>query len=109
MPSKNLPIYLVASGDLRTSANQTCQAAQAAMEAALIAAINKEGFAVKRAHPFDKAKGHGFIGSEKYGMEVFRTIPADAPLIVAEAVWKSSHHVLPGMNTHRGPILTLAN
>ncbi|MEJ0000196.1 MAG: fucose isomerase [Verrucomicrobiota bacterium] len=109
MPSKNLPIYLVASGDLRTSANQTCQAAQAAMEAALIAAINKEGFAVKRAHPFDKAKGHGFIDSQKYGMEVFRTIPADAPLIVAEAVWQYSHHVLPGLTTHRGPILTVAN
>ena len=42
-------------------------------------------------------------------MEVFRTIPADAPLIVAEAVWQYSHHVLPGLITHRGPILTVAN
>jgi hypothetical protein len=33
----------------------------------------------------------------------------DAPLIVAEAVWQYSHHVLPGLTTHRGPILTVAN
>ena len=30
-------------------------------------------------------------------------------LIVAEAVWQYSHHVLPGLLTHRGPILTVAN
>ncbi len=42
-------------------------------------------------------------------MEVFRDIPADAPLIVAEAVWQYSHHVLAGLTTHRGPILTVAN
>ena len=33
----------------------------------------------------------------------------DAPVIVAEAVWQYSHHVLPGLTTHRGPILTCAN
>src|SRR5258705_8255324 len=43
------------------------------------------------------------------GLEVFKDIPADAPLIVAEAVWQYSHHVLAGLRTHRGPILTVAN
>jgi hypothetical protein len=43
------------------------------------------------------------------GLEVFTTIPPDAPLIVAEAVWQYSHHVLAGLRTHRGPILTVAN
>src|SRR5690606_37315276 len=32
-----------------------------------------------------------------------------APLIVAEAVWQYSHHVLAGLRTHQGPILTVAN
>ena len=32
-----------------------------------------------------------------------------APLIVAEAVWQYSHHVLHGLITHKGPILTVAN
>ena len=27
-------------------------------------------------------------------MEVFREIPPDAPLVVVEAVWQYSHHVL---------------
>ena len=102
-------IYLVANGDLRLSANQKCQEAQAAMEALLVAAVEREGRQVRRAHPIDPQKGHGFIDSQKYGMEVFKTIPADAPLIVAEAVWQYSHHVLPGLYTHEGPILTVAN
>ena len=102
-------VYLVASGDLRPSANQTCQAAQAAMEEKIIASLKKLGAEVIRAHSFDEAKGHGFIDSQKYGMEVFRSIPKDAPLIVAEAVWQYSHHVLAGLVTHEGPILTLAN
>ncbi|WPP51896.1 fucose isomerase [Catalinimonas niigatensis] len=42
-------------------------------------------------------------------MDVFHTIPAQAPLIVAESIWQYSHHVLPGLTTHQGPILTLAN
>ena len=101
--------YLVASGDLRLSANQVCWPAQAAMEKTLISALENEGWNVRRAHPFDKTKGHGFIDSQRMGIEVFRNIPADAPLIVAEAVWQYSHHVLAGLTTHRGPILTVAN
>ena len=30
-------------------------------------------------------------------------------LVVVEAVWQYSHHVLHGLYTHRGPILTVAN
>ena len=109
MKPTNRTIQLVASGDLRLAANQTCWAAQAAMEAALGAALKAEGFSVKRAHPFDKTKKHGFIDSQKMGMEVFRGIDPNAPLIVAEAVWQYSHHLLAGLTTHRGPILTVAN
>lgn len=79
------------------------------MERQVIAAFEREGVHVTRAHQYDPAKGHGFIDSQRYGMEVFRTIPDDAPLVVAEAVWQYSHHVLPGLITHRGPILTVAN
>jgi len=102
-------VYLVASGDLRLSANQNCQAAQAAMEAKLVEACRRQGAKVKRAHPFDAAKQHGFIDSQKMGLEVFRGIPRRAPVIVAEAVWQYSHHVLPGLLEREGPILTAAN
>src|SRR5205823_9209361 len=60
-------------------------------------------------HGFDKVKQHGFIDSQKMGMEVFRKLDPDAPLIVAECVWQYSHHLLAGLLTHRGPILTVAN
>ena len=105
----NQTIYMIASGDLRLAANQKCEAAQSAMEKKIVAAVEKLGGTVKRAHEFDEDKKHGFIDSQKRGMEVFRTIPPDAPLIVAEAVWQYSHHVLAGLFTHRGPILTVAN
>src|SRR5262245_20106178 len=103
------PIYLVASGDLRLSANQVCWAAQAGMEAAIAKALAAEDRQLKRAHRYDESKKHGFIDSQRKGIEVFRDIPPDAPLIVAEAVWQYSHHVLAGLSTHRGPILTVAN
>jgi hypothetical protein len=102
-------VYLVASGDLRLSANRNCWPAQEAMERQISGAVACAGSRVVRGHPYDTGKGHGFIDSQRYGIEVFRSLPADAPLIVAEAVWQYSHHVFPGLLTHRGPILTVAN
>jgi hypothetical protein len=102
-------VYLVASGDLRLSANQQCWAEQAKMEAVLGKALKAEGWKVVRAHPFDPRKKHGFIDSQKAGIEIFRNLDPAAPLIVAECVWQYSHHVLAGLTTHRGPILTVAN
>ena len=103
-------VQLVASGDLRATANETCWPAQAAMEAALTRAVADAGHELIRAHPFKPEQRHGFIGSQKQGMDVFRTgVDPDAPLIVAESVWQYSHHVLAGLMAHRGPILTAAN
>jgi hypothetical protein len=102
-------VYLVASGDLRLPANQNCWPAQEAMEKQFAAAVERLGGKVKRAHPYDPGRKHGFLDSQKRGIEVFRSIPPGAPVIVAEAVWQYTHHVLPGLMTHRGPILTVAN
>ncbi|MDH7501607.1 MAG: fucose isomerase [Verrucomicrobiota bacterium] len=103
------PVYLIANGDLRLSANQECWAEQAKMEAALTAAVRAEGWKVVRAHPYDPVKRHGFIDSQKMGLEVFRNIDPCTPIIVAESVWQYSQHVLPGLYSHRAPILTVAN
>jgi hypothetical protein len=102
-------VFLVASGDLRLSANQKCWPAQSTMEQALTAAVHQLGYRIRRAHPYQPEKQHGFIDSQRYGIDVFRQIPAEAPVIVAEAVWQYSHHVLAGLYDHRGPILTVAN
>jgi hypothetical protein len=100
---------LVANGDLRESANVNCWPAQAELERALTAALATLGWSVERAHPVDEASGHGFIGSQAQGREVFATIDPAAPLIVAEAVWQYSQQVLIGLTRHRGPILIAAN
>lgn len=102
-------VMLVASGDLRLSANQTCWAAQQEMEAALGQAVEDCGYRLVRAHPYKEDQQHGFIASQKEGMQVFADIDPQSKLIVAEAVWQYSHHVLPGLISHQGPILTAAN
>jgi hypothetical protein len=102
-------VFLVASGDLRLSANQVCWPAQRQMEEQLSHAAAACGYQIVRAHPYKDDQKHGFIQSQKEGMEVFSHIAPDAKLIVAEAVWQYSHHVLAGLCTHRGPICTVAN
>jgi L-fucose isomerase-like protein len=102
-------IVLVASGDSRLSANRVCWPAQQELEATVTRAFRDLGRTVVRGHPFDAARGHGFLDSQARGIEAFRHINRDAPLVVAEAVWQYTSHVLPGLTRHRGPILTLAN
>ena len=108
-PFKPGEVFLIASGDSRLPANQICWPAQADIERQIIAAFAAEGATVNRAHPYDESLQHGFIWSQRMGMDVFRSIPPQAPLIVAVAVWQYSYHVLAGLRDHQGPILTIAN
>ena len=103
------PVIVIANGDLRLAANQKCWPAQSRAEEAVMDAIRREGRETRRGHRVDPVKGHGFIDSQRYGMEVFRQIPPEAPLVVVEAVWQYSHHLLHGLYSHQGPILTVAN
>jgi hypothetical protein len=106
---KKNQVLMVTSGDLRLSANQTCWQAQKEMEEALTKAVANLGYELVRAHPYKADEKHGFIASQKEGMQVFANIDPRAKLIVAEAVWQYSHHVLAGLLSHEGPILTVAN
>lgn len=100
---------LIASGDLREEANRVCWPAQQALETGLREAFAAAGWKLDRGHRASRSRGHGFIAGGREGIDVFRTIDPDMPLVVAEAVWQYSNHVLPGLTTHRGPILTVAN
>ena len=102
-------VLLVTSGDLRQSANQVCWPAQRDMEEKLTAAFAQKGYKLVRAHPYDDKVKHGFISSQRQGMDVFMKIHPEAKLVFATAAWQYSHHVLPGLRSHRGPILTAAN
>ncbi|MGL4512369.1 MAG: fucose isomerase [Lacipirellulaceae bacterium] len=102
-------VYLVANGDLRLSANQRCWPAQEEMEKQIAEAVAAAGWTLVRAHPYKEQAEHGFIASQSEGMAVFRALDPQAPLIVAEAVWQYSHHLLHGLVGRPGPLLTLAN
>ena len=107
--AKKKRVWLVANGDLRLSANQNCWAAQEEMEHALAESVATAGYELVRAHPYKKKDRHGFIDSQKEGMQIFSKIDPEVKLIVAEAVWQYSHHLMHGLISHRGPILTVAN
>ena len=88
-------VLMAASGDLRQSANETCWPAQAAMEKQVVEALAACDVEVERAHPYDPARKHGFIASQKEGLEIFAKIDSGTPIIVAEAVWQYTNHVFP--------------
>ncbi len=102
-------VLLITSGDLRQSANQVCWPAQQAMEETLTAAFARKGYKLVRAHAYDEKAKHGFISSQRMGMDVFMGIDPEARLVFATAAWQYSHHVLAGLRSHKGPILTAAN
>ena len=112
-------IYILANGDLRDSANKTCWAEQAKMEAELTAVIESIEYApgkkyrVERLHDFDPLLGHGFINSQAMGNKVLRKLPKNAKVILAEAVWQYSHHVVPDLveqiRENGAQLLTIAN
>jgi hypothetical protein len=102
-------VYTVASGDLRLATNLKTWAMQQQVEGEFAAALTDLGWSVTRAHGTNPVTGHGFIDNQRRGMDVFASIPLDAPLVVVEAVWQYSHHVLAGLRDHTGPILVVAN
>ena len=95
-PAEN-EVLLITSGDLRLSANRECWPAQRDMEEKLTAAFARKGFKLVRAHAYSEKEQHGFISSQRQGMDVFMKIHPEAKLVFATAAWQYSHHVLPGL------------
>ena len=103
-------VLLVASGDLRLSANQNCWAAQKEMEDALAEAVADAGYELVRAHPYKEDEKHGFIGSQKEGHVRLRRHRPRAPSSSSPRPSGSTRTTCwPGCSSHRGPILTVAN
>jgi hypothetical protein len=50
-----------------------------------------------------------FITRQCEGTQIFSQIEPDAPVIVVLNIWSYAHHVSGPLQTHRGPILLLAN
>ena len=67
-------VLLVASGDSRLISNQQGWDTQNQMEKELQNVVSNLGYNLERAHPYKKDKGHGFISSQKEGLEIFSKI-----------------------------------
>src|ERR1035437_10508178 len=85
-------VVLVASGDLRPDANRLCWPAQAALEALVEEAFAREGIEVLRGHPVNPVTGHGFISSQRMGLDVFAGIHPDAPVVDRKSTRLNSSH-----------------
>lgn len=103
-------IVLVNNADLREDSNRKCWAVAADFETRLAGALETRfGRKLRRAHEFSAERGHGFIGSQREGSDIFARIPETAPLIVLVTTWQYSHHVAACIARHKGPVLLLAN
>ena len=73
------------------------------LEQAVEKAFGELGARIVRGHAYDPEKKHGFIDGQARGIQIFRKIDPEAPLVVAEAVWEYTSHILAGLTKHRGP------
>lgn len=109
MAKKSDTIYLVSNGDFRDPAcvqgwplqKKTLQAVQAAFKK-----LGRNTETLPRVNP---KRGHGFVTRQHEGTKIFHEIPVDAPVVVVVSCWAYAHHVSGALQTHRGPILLLAN
>jgi hypothetical protein len=106
---KKKQVQLVANGDLRQSANEKCWPEQEKMEASLKALWVRWATNWSACTPTNRSSGTGSSARRRKGWRSFANVDRNAPLIVAESVWQYSHHLLHGLISHRGPILTVAN
>jgi len=102
-------VVLVSNGDFRDSAGVVCWP----MQKETLKLVNK-AFAdlnVKTTtYPkYNPKRGHGFLTKQCEGAALFAKIDPKAPLVVVLSCWAYSHHVSSALQTHKGPILLLAN
>ena len=67
-------VLMVTNADLREPANVTCWPTQKLFEQRLETALETLGYRLRRAHPVNEQRGHGFISSQKEGSELFAGI-----------------------------------
>ncbi len=102
-------IYLISNGDFRDSACVGCWPMQDATLKEVSKAFKKLGFKTEIMPKFDPKRKHGFLTKQCEGTAAFASIDPKAPVVVVLSCWAYSHHVSGPLQTHKGPILLLAN
>ncbi|NLO33766.1 MAG: hypothetical protein GX117_10490 [Candidatus Hydrogenedentes bacterium] len=102
-------VYLLSNGDLRQPACLNGWPLQEKTLKQVKSAAKKLGFDTVVLPKFDSKRKHGFLSRQCEGTAVFSEIDPEAPVIILLNIWSYSHHVSGPLQTHRGPILLLAN
>ena len=102
-------VYLISNGDFRDSAGEVSWPKQVETLDAVTAAFTKLGYQPEVLPEYDAKRKHGFITKQCTGTEIFSRIDPEAPVVVALSCWAYAHHVAGSLQTHKGPILLLAN
>ncbi|MCX8063542.1 MAG: fucose isomerase [Candidatus Hydrogenedentes bacterium] len=102
-------IYLISNGDYRDPACRLGWPMQEKTLKLLQTALKQLGYKTEVLPKYDEKRKHGFITRQSEGVQVFSQIEREAPVIVVLNIWAYSHHVCGPLQTHRGPILLLAN
>ena len=102
-------VYLVSNGDFRESASTACWPMQVDTLKQVKAAFAKLNVKTEVYPEYDAKRKHGFLTRQCEGTAVFSKIPVDAPVVVVLSCWAYSHHVTGALQTHKGPILLVAN
>ena len=102
-------VYLISNGDFRDSAGEVCWPMQKETLSAAERAFHELGYETEIFPQFDPNRKHGFLTTQASGTSVFATINPLSPVVVVLSCWAYSHHVASSLQTHKGPILLLAN
>jgi L-fucose isomerase-like protein len=109
MKKEEKKIYLLSNGDFRDSAGEVCWPQQEETLRRVQAAFRKLGVKTEVSPLYDPKRRHGFLTRQCEGTAVFSKIPTMASVVIVLSCWAYSHHVASSLQTHRGPILLLAN
>ncbi|MGD8763508.1 MAG: hypothetical protein PVG87_14455 [Desulfobacteraceae bacterium] len=102
-------IHLISNGDFRDAAGVECWPKQKETLTAVQRAFKKLGYETKVYPEYNPHRQHGFLTRQCEGAHVFAKIEPTAPVVVVLSIWAYSHHVCGNLQTHKGPILLLAN
>jgi len=105
----NGKIYLISNGDFRDAVGVVCWPKQEETLRAVQRALAKLGWETEVLPEYDGKRRHGFLTRQCQGAAVFANIDPEVPVIVVLSCWAYAHHVTGSLQTHKGPILLLAN
>ena len=102
-------VYLISNGDSRDTSCRAGWPKQDETLKATKAAFDKLGVKTEVLPSFSPDRKHGFVMKQCEGTEIFSKIEPDAPVAIVLSVWAYAHHVTGSLQSHKGPILLVAN